>query len=293
MDGFLGWDFNGYAQPQKPKTVKCAIIAKPVTPRDTAGPPATQQALEGVAQTERPPPEQGTISDQHLAMFQGVYGNDAITRHDIWHYVYGVMHAPDWRETYANDLKKSYPRIPLAADFEAFRAAGEHLMAMHAFYEDVPEQPKVVCLLDGDNVETTSGELKEEFSDPAGDWFRIKDKLRWGQDQDGQEDRTKLAINRDCILEGIPAQAEDYKISERSPLAWAITQLEIKTDRDSGITLDPNGWEDWADEPFNLVRHLRRLVYISVESAAIIKELPPSLDGPVGQEVKVDVTQYF
>ena len=235
-----------------------------------------------------------TISRQHLAMFQDVYQDDTITREDVWHYVYGVMHAPDWRETYANDLKKSYPRIPLAESFEAFRAAGAQLMEMHAHYETVAEHPDVICEVDGENVETPKGKLKQQFANGEHrESFRIKDKLRWGKDGNGKEDRTELQVNSQCVLKGIPLEAEDYKISERSPLAWAITQLEIKTDKPSGITLDPNGWDDWAEEPFNLIRYLRRLIQLSVASATIIKNLPSSLDGPVGLEARIDVASYF
>ena len=72
-------------------------------------------------------------------------------------------------------------------------------------------------------------------------------------------------------------QAHDYDISGRSPLQWAIDSLRRKTDKYSGIVDDPNGWHEWADEPFNLIRHLRRLVRLSVETARIVASLPPSL----------------
>ncbi len=80
------------------------------------------------------------VTDWCLDEFRRVYGDPAISKDAIWEYVYGVMHAPDWRERYRNDLRTSLPRVPLAADFEAFRAAGRELMALHADYESGPEQ---------------------------------------------------------------------------------------------------------------------------------------------------------
>ena len=75
----------------------------------------------------------------------------------------------------------------------------------------------------------------------------------------------------------IPKEAHDYTVSGRSPLQWAIDSLRVKHDRKSGITDDPNGWHVWADEPFNLIRHLRRLVSVAVQTTRMVNSLPPSL----------------
>lgn len=104
--------------------------------------------------------------------------------------------------------------------------------------------------------------------------------MRWGKADDGSEDSSVLHINSRCCLTGIPADAEDYKVSGRSPLQWAIASLRVKNDTASGIVDDPNGWDEWADEPFNLIRHLRRLVTVSVETARIVAGLPPAITPP-------------
>ena len=84
------------------------------------------------------------VTDWCLAYFRRAYGDASITKDDVWEYLYGVMHAPDWRERYRNDLRKSLPRVPLAADFEAFRSAGRELMDLHVGYETCPEADIVV-----------------------------------------------------------------------------------------------------------------------------------------------------
>lgn len=210
------------------------------------------------------------ITDWCLGEFQTRYGDPGITKDDIWDYLYGVMHAPDWREKYAHDLQRSLPRVPLADDFAAFCDAGRQLMDLHIDYETVPEHPQVVCLVDGS--------ADEGQSEP--DAYRIKGRMRWGKNPatNKRDDYTTLEVNPRCLLTFIPQEAQDYTVSGRSPLDWAIDSLRCKEDKASGIADDPNGWHIWADEPFNLIRHLRRLVYVSTESARIIASLPPSLD---------------
>ncbi len=212
------------------------------------------------------------VTDWCLAQFRERYGPD-VTKDDIWEYVYGVMHAPDWRERYRHDLQRNLPRIPLADDFEAFRAAGRTLIDLHIDYETVPEWP-LECLVDDEFDEGGCG----------ADAYRIEKRMRWGGKR-GAEDRSVLQINDRCRLVGIPTEAHDYKVSGRSPLEWAIDSLRHKHDKDSGITDDPNGWDAWADEPFNLIRHLRRLTHVSVHTARTVAALPPSLPtGDAGEQ---------
>lgn len=211
------------------------------------------------------PTDDDNITDWCLEQFQNRYGTH-ITKDDIWEYLYGVMHAPDWRERYKHDLQRNLPRVPLAADFEAFRTAGRELMDLHINYETVDEYP-LVCLVDG----------QPEEGKAEADAYRIDKKMRWAKS--GKEtDRTVLEINNRCKLVDIPDEAQQYTVSGRSPLAWAIDSLRHKHDKPSGITDDPNGWHAWVDEPFNLIRHLRRLVHLSVETARIVHNLPPSLN---------------
>ena len=208
------------------------------------------------------------ITDWALEQFQTKYG-DQVTKHDIWEYLYGVMHAPDWRERYRHDLQRNLPRVPLADDFEAFRWAGRNLMGLHIGYETVEEWP-VECRVD---CEADEGDADDGA-------YRIEARMRWSKHPDGSEDRSVLLVNSRCRLLNIPPEAHEYTVSGRSPMQWAIDSLRVKHDKASGIVDDPNGWHIWADEPFNLIRHLRRLVRVSVETARIVASLPPSLPEP-------------
>lgn len=205
------------------------------------------------------------VTDWCLDQFRAAYGIE-ITKDAVWEYIYGVMHAPDWRHRYRHDLQRNLARIPLAEDFEAFRSAGRELMDLHIGYEMVDEWP-VPCHVDGspDEVQADDGA------------YRIEERMQWGKNSDKSEDRSVLLVNSRCRLVGIPPEAHDYEISGRSPLQWAIDSLRRKQDRESGIVDDPNGWHEWSDEPFNLIRHLRRLVTVSVETARIVADLPSAL----------------
>lgn len=231
---------------------------------------------------------QDNINDWALETFQSHYNNPQISKDDIYYYVHGVMHAPDWRETYAKDLRESLPRIPLAADFQAFRDAGEELMVLQMDYDSYPEYEKAECLVDGKPDTGT-------FADP--EVYRIVDKMRWGKpslpgmdslidDNDEKAngranpnqkfDKTRLVINPRCELANIPLEAHNYKISGRSLLEWEMDSLRRKEDRPSGITDNPNTCEQWADDPFELIRHLRRLINVALRADEVIKSLPSS-----------------
>lgn len=245
--------------------------------------------MEGLAPDDLAQPDaQDNITDWALGEFQARYGDQSITKDDIWFYIYGVMHAPDWRATYAKDLRESLPRVPMAPDFAAFRNAGQELMSLHTGYETCPEFDDVVCLVNGQPADADA---------PDGEVFRITDRMRWAKpqlpgladigddsDEDGgrtkspqKYDKTRLVINKQCELTNIPLLAHEYTVSGRSPLEWEVDSLRHKEDSRSGITDDPNTCEQWADNPFELIRHLRRLVFVSVRSAEIIAGLPASL----------------
>ena len=195
------------------------------------------------------------VSDWSLQKFREVYSHE-ISKEDIWEYLYGVMHAPDWRQEFQTELRKNLPRVPLVPggikSFRSFQRAGRELFDLHVNYEFGPEADLKVIL------------------DEGGD-YRIRSKMRF------LENKRVLEINPTCRIIGIPPTAHTYQISGWSPLEWAVDSLRVKHDKTSGIVSDVNGWRAWKSEPFELVRHLRRLAYVGIRSAEIIAALPHSL----------------
>ena len=200
------------------------------------------------------------ISDTALKAFQDNYSDDTITKDDIFDYVYGILHAPSYREQFANDLSKMLPRIPYAPDFHAFAEAGKKLADLHLNYETCEQYP---LTLEFPNISSPPTDLKD--ADP--NLFLLTDK----QMRHGPTGKSSLFINPNILLSGIPDDAYRYVVNGRSPLEWFIDRYYIKTDKDSGIVNDPNGW--FAD-PRDLVTAIKRIVHVSVQSARIIDNLP-------------------
>ena len=196
------------------------------------------------------------ITNWCLQQFRQQYPALQITKDDIWHYIYGFLHAPDYREKYRADLSKDLPRIPFAPDFGAFRDAGAQLAALHLGYETCPEY-----------------DLQVEVG-PGSNPYQLDTKtMRWGGTKK-QPDRSVLKVTPSVTLRGIPDEAHGYVVNKRTPLEWAVDRLHIRTDKPSGIVNDPNVW--FAADPAELVAHLKRLVHVSVETTRIVDGLPPA-----------------
>ena len=193
------------------------------------------------------------ITDTALLAFREHYADDEITKDAIFDYVYGVLHAPAYRERFANDLSKVLPRVPMAPDFGAFAEAGRDLAALHLGYETCDEYPLEIVAVQLGGLESRHFRLGERA-------------MRFADD-----DRTVLIVNDHVRVAGIPPEAHGYVVNGRTPLDWLIDRYRVKRDRDSGIVNDPNGW---FAKPDDLIAAIRRIVHVSVETVRIVASLP-------------------
>jgi predicted helicase len=162
------------------------------------------------------------ITDWALAEFRAHYGNKKISKWDIFHYTYGLLHHPEYRTRYAANLKRELPRIPMAAEFGRFAEIGAALMKPHIEYEKQKEYPL-------ERRET--GKLN---------WCVEKMALAKGE----RGDKTQLRCNEFLTLSGIPAEAYEYRLGNRSALEWVVDQYRVSTDARSGIVNDPYREDD-------------------------------------------------
>ena len=204
------------------------------------------------------------ISDTALYAFSSHYGIKKITKDDIFDYVYGILHAPSYREQFANDLSKMIPRIPFAPDFHAFAEAGAALASLHLNYETCAQYPDI-------EVEPLNREL---FWEEKPEYFLLGTRAMRFADAE----KTVLILNEHVQLTGIPEAAHRYVVNGRTPLAWFMDRYKIKQDRESGIINDPNGW---FENPRDLITAIERIVYISVESTRIIEALPSEITSDI------------
>jgi predicted helicase len=187
------------------------------------------------------------ITDWALAQFQTKFGTK-VTKWDIFHYVYAMLHHPQYRERYAVNLKRDLPHIPLLLSKEAFLACariGRQLMDIHLHYEQAKEYPLKWI----ENIDVP-------FS-----WRVEKMKL--------MPDKTAVIVNGSLTLSGIPQECFQYRLGNRSALEWVIDQYQVSIDKRSGIVSDPNNMDD---EEY-IVRLVGRVVTVSVETVRLVDEL--------------------
>ena len=213
------------------------------------------------------------ITKEGLAHFQAAYPGEKIEREDIFYYVYGLLHSPDYRERYADNLSKELPRIPCvkqAADFWAFSKAGRALAELHLNYEAVEPYPVEI-------VASTNAPLSTSGEGRGGEVFRVE-KMRYGKTRrDGKsvDDKTILVYNDFVTLRGIPLEAYDYVVNGKSALDWVVERQCVKTDKDSGIVNDANLWAtETMENPKYPLELFQRVITVSLETMKIVNSLP-------------------
>ena len=211
------------------------------------------------------------VTNATLASYREHYGDAGITKEDIFFYVYALLHHPEYRERYEDDLKKMLPHIPRAAGFHTYASVGRELADLHVNYERVEPYPSV----------------QEEASlhAPGDPWerYRIGErKMRFPKLGRRDKDFTRLEYNDYVTLTGIPAEAQGYSISGRSPLEWIIDRYHVKTDKASGIVNDPNDFLREQGRPDAVVDLIKRLVTVSMRTQELLSTLPP-LEIPEGK----------
>ena len=193
------------------------------------------------------------VTDEILADYQKTFGPE-VTKDDIFFYVYGILHSPDYRQQFESDLKKMLPRIPKVEDFRTFSDAGRKLSELHLGYETVDPYP-----------------LDERRSANAS--YRVE-KMRYAKT--GREaDKSTVIYNSDITVSDIPDEAHEYMLGSRSAIDWIIERYQVKTDKASGIVNDPNDWAEEQGNPRYILDLLARIVTVSVETVKIVKSLPP------------------
>ena len=207
------------------------------------------------------------ITDFILKRAREQYG-DKVTKEDIFYYVYGFLHCPSYRETFANDLKKMLPRLPLVEeveDFWAFSQAGRELAELHLNYEQVPASKEVVedwhnmlpGMMDADTPEKLYRVTQMKFGK------RGKDK-----------DKSVIEYNQFITLRNIPLRAYDYVVNGKSAIEWIMERYCDKVDSKSGIRNDANQWGIEHGNPKYPLELLQSIITLSLKTLDIIDNLP-------------------
>ena len=197
------------------------------------------------------------------------YGKN-VTKEDIFYYVYGFLHSPKYRETFASDLKKMLPRLPLVddvRDFWVFSKAGRALAELHLNYETPQSAVGVYVMHEPLSISDALKQANEEdlkFID-----FSIE-KMRFPS----KTDKSRIIYNSRISVENIPAEAYEYVVNGKSAIEWIMERYQITTHKESGIKNDPNDWAKETGNPRYILDLLLSIINVSVQTVEIVKGLP-------------------
>jgi len=201
---------------------------------------------------------ESNVTDWALEQFRKQYRpgrgkkDRPVTKEAIFHYVYGVLHDPTYREKYALNLKREFPRIPVYADFWQWADWGGTLMDLHIGYEAVePWKLK-----------------RRDVTDEKARKASLAPKATLKADKEGG----RIVLDSETVLEGIPPEAWEYKLGNRSALEWILDQYKEKKSKDPTIREKFNTYR-FADYKEKVIDLLARTTRVSVETRKIVEAM--------------------
>ena len=200
------------------------------------------------------------VSDFILERAKLQYGKN-VSKEDVFYYVYGFLHSPEYRETFANDLKKMLPRLPLVEDvrdFWAFSKAGRQLAELHLNYESVSPYEGVTITEPDTIYQMTPDEM-----------YRVT-KMRFPK----KDQKDTIIYNGIFTIQNIPAKVYEYVVNGKSAIEWIMERYQITIHKDSGIKNDPNDWSAEVGKPSYIFDLLLSVINVSVQTVDIVKALP-------------------
>lgn len=222
-------------------------------------------------------------------------GSKAITKEHIFYYVYGLLHSKQYRERFADDLKKSLPRIPIVdnvQDFMSFYKTGKELADLHLNYEQgINEQavgqdrdymffaamPMLAHRACGVRVNGDMDIWQGEQTDETYQYFAV-DKMRFAKvrDENGKlvADKARIIYNDHIAIENIPHKAYEYVVNGKSAIEWIMERYAITIDKTSQIKNNPNDWSREHEQPRYILDLLLSIIMLSCQTVDIVNTLP-------------------
>lgn len=188
------------------------------------------------------------ITEWALAEFRTHYADAAITKTDIFHYVYAVLHHPAYKAKYELNLKRSFPRIPYYEGFRTWAGWGKELMELHIGFEAAEPYPLVRIDTELDIIGSPKAKLKAD------------------------KDHGSIILDELTSLTGIPELAWDYKLGNRSALEWILDQYKEKKPKDPTIAKLFNTYR-FANYKEKVIDLLMRVCTVSVKTIEIVDKM--------------------
>ena len=212
------------------------------------------------------------ITDWGLEQFRANYKDKKISKEDIFNYTYAVLHNPAYRKKYELNLKREFPRIPFYENFWQWAKWGKKLMELHINYETVKPFALKIVNVETSNVKTGHAPSLqnniEEVKTRHGASLqpRIKVKLK------ADKEKGIIELDELTFLSGVPKEAWEYKLGNRSALEWILDQYKEKKPTDPTIAEKFNTYR-FADYKEQVIDLLKRVCTVSVETVKIVREM--------------------
>lgn len=214
------------------------------------------------------------VSNFILERAKKQYGKN-VKKEDIFYYVYGILQSPDYQSTFADDLKKSLPKIPLVEDvrdFWKFSKAGRQLAELHINYEEVPPAPGVMVMY---------GTIPQEEINKGLGKGKLKD-INYTVDKMSfpkKDQKDTIIYNPQISVENIPEKAYEYVVNGKSAIEWIIERYRVTVDLNSkgegsGIKNDANDWAKEVGNPKYILDLLLSVINVSIQTVDIVNSLP-------------------
>lgn len=175
-----------------------------------------------------------------------------ITKEAIFHYCYAVLHDPVYREKYASNLKREFPRVPFYADFWQWADWGETLMKLHTGYEKLEPWPVERINVPDAKARAADQEPKVVLS--------------------SESETGTITLDSETRLQGVPAAAWTYQLGTRSAIDWVLDQYGERKPKDPTVREKFNTYRfaDYKEEAIDL---LTRVIRVSVETRQILDRM--------------------
>ena len=186
------------------------------------------------------------ITEWGLRQFRDHYGDDTITAEDIFAYVYAMLHDPAYRERYEIDLRREFPRVYFQDNFAWWAQQGQELLDLHIGFETA--EPWPLERADQDGVTPKRAILRAD------------------------SEHGVITLDEQTTLRGVPAEAWEYRLGNRSALEWVLDQYKERKPRDPTIREQFNTYR-FADHKERVIDLLGRVCAVSAFTTTIVKEL--------------------
>ncbi len=191
------------------------------------------------------------ISEHAVARLRKLSSENA-SADDVFYYVYGILHSPQYREKFRSDLTKVRARVPFAENWKPFSVAGRELAELHLNYESLTPYP----------LEVEGGARLEKI-------------LKLAYVRKGKSvDKTTIRVNDAFLVRGIPPEVHDYQLGSKSALDWVVDRYNYSVHTPSGIANDPNDWASEQSEEGYILNLLARIITLSQRTLSIVADMP-------------------